>query len=309
LSTAAELNDGGTLKKRVAVTLLLLTLCSTAWTQDFNKIQVRATSVRGNIHLLQANGGNIVVSSGNDGTLIVDDEYAPMTDKVRAAISALTKLPVKFVINTHWHNDHTGGNEAFGLGGALIIAHENSAKRMASDQVMSLYGPQAAYQPVGQPKSSFDKSMRLRWNDDTIDLVHLGPAHTDGDAIVFFRKQNVVCTGDLFVGGAFRPPYFDDLNGGSTEGMINAVIALADLIDENTIIVPGHGDLARRADVIEYRSMLMTVRDRIKREIALGRSEDEAVATKPLAEFARPGKGTDRWVRIAYREYRTIKSP
>jgi glyoxylase-like metal-dependent hydrolase (beta-lactamase superfamily II) len=253
--------------------------------------------------MLQARGSNIAVSIGADGTLIVDGEYAPMADKLKAAMTALTPRPADFLINTHWHNDHTGGNATLGQEGAVIIAHENGRTRVASDQVMSLYGPQKAYDKSGWPKITFDESMRLHYNDDVIDIIHIGPAHTDSDAVVFFRKQNILCTGDLFVGYAFRPPYFDDLNGGSAEGMIKAVASLLALADEKTIVMPGHGDLATRTDLLEYQTKLIAIRNHIKNAIKEGQSEDEVVAAKPMTGFAIAGKGTDRWVRIAYREY------
>lgn len=290
--------------RRISCALFLLASCTLAWAQNFDKITIRTIPVRGNIHLLQAYGGNIAVSVGADGTLIVDDEYEPMSEKLRTAISALTDRPIEFVINTHWHNDHTGGNEALGSLGAVIIAHETARTRMASDQIMSLYGPQKAYKPVGLPKITFSQSMQLHYNDDVIDIIHVGPAHTDSDAVIFFRGQNILCTGDLFVGYAFRPPYFDDLNGGSTEGMIKAVESLVEMTDEKTVVIPGHGDLATRADLLDYQAKLISIRDRIRRAIAEGRSEDEVVASKPTAGFAIAGKGTDRWVRVVYREYK-----
>ena len=290
--------------RRLGCIFFLLASCTVASAQDFEKITVRTIPVRGNIHMLQAEGGNIVVSAGNDGTLIIDDEYEPMSQKVRTAISALSDHPVNFVINTHWHNDHTGGNEALGSSGAIIVAHENSRNRMASDQVMSLYGPQKAYRREGLPKVTFSQSMRLHYNDDEIDIVHVGPAHTDGDAVIFFRTQNILCTGDLFVGYEFRPPYFDDLNGGSAEGMIRAIESLVEMTDERTIVIPGHGDLATRADLLDYRAKFISIRDLIKTAIAQGRSEDQVVASKPTAGFAIPGRGADRWVRVVYREYK-----
>ena len=169
---------------------------------------------------------------------------------------------------------------------------------------MSLFGPQAAYAEVGLPKITFTDSVRLHYNDDTIDVIHLGAAHTDGDAAVFFRRRNVLHTGDLFVGAEFRPPYFDDLNGGSLEGMIKASGALAELVDDRTIVVPGHGEPASRVDLVQYRGMLVNIRDRILQAIAAGKSEDDVVAAQPTAGFARPGRGADRWVRVAYREYK-----
>ena len=265
--------------------------------------ELHSQALRGNLQVLLGEGSNVVVSTGADGTLLVDGEYASLNAKLHAALAALHASPVKVLINTHWHNDHTGGNEAFGRDGALIIAQENSARRLQTDQTMSLYGRQAALQPVGWPKISVQQSLRLRWNDEDIDLMHLGPAHTDGDLIVFFRKQNVLATGDLFVGLNYHPPYFDDLNGGSAEGMIAAAERLLELTDEHTVIVPGHGPPTDRKDLQRYRDEFVAVREQIRAAIARGLSEDAVVALHPTGEFAGPGKGTDRWVRILYREY------
>ena len=294
------------LKWRAISCIVVLPLLGSlpAWAQDFDKVEIHTSPLRDNLYLLQGEGGNIVVSTGSDGTLMVDDEYKELSVKLMAAISKLTDRPVRYVINTHWHNDHTGGNEFFGRAGAVIIAHENSGKRMATDQVMSLYGPQAAYPPAGQPTITFSSSMQLHHNGETIDLIHLAPGHTDGDTIVFFRDHDILMTGDLFVGYSYRPPYFDDLNGGSLEGMIAGVRAILDLIGDKTTVVPGHGDIARRAEVVTYHARLVELRDKIKAAIARGESEDAVVASKPIGDFAFAGKGTDRWVRIGYREYK-----
>jgi cyclase len=284
--------------------ILLLVGSLPNWAQDLARSEIRSSRLQDNLYLLQGYGGNTVVSTGADGILIVDDEYKALTAKLMAAIAKLSDQPARFVVNTHWHDDHTGGNEALGRAGALIIAQDNSRQRMMTDQVMSLYGPQAAYAPAGQPKISFSQSMRLHHNGDTIDLIHLGPAHTDGDAIVFFRERNVLITGDLFVGYVYRPPFFDDRNGGSLNGMITAAQTIVELIDGKTTVIPGHGDPATRADVEEYRARLVAIRERIRQAIARGESEDAVVATKPIGDFAIAGKGTDRWVRVVYREYK-----
>jgi cyclase len=270
--------------------------------QDLAKGAIRTQALRGNVHVLLGYGGNITVSTGPDGTLLVDDEYAALTPKVRAALAELRSSRVKLIVNTHWHDDHTGGNEAFARDGALVIAQENAARRMRSDQIVSLYGPQKAYPPIAWPAITFNMSLKLRWNGDEIDVIHVAPAHTDGDAIVFFHRQNVLATGDLFVGYNFRPPYFDDLNGGSARGMIAAANTLLKLVDAQTIVVPGHGDVTDRAGLQDYRDRLVAIRDRIADSIARGLSEDQVVSLHPTEGFAKPGKGTDRWVRIVYRE-------
>ena len=272
--------------------------------QEIAQSEIRARPIRGNLLVLLGQGSNIVVSIGRDGSLLVDDEYAVLNDKVRAVLKDLQAPRVKRVVNTHWHNDHTGGNESFGTEGAIIIAQENSAQRMHSDQVMSLYGPQAAYPPAAWPTIEVKKSLRLHWNKDDIDLIHVGAAHTDGDLVVYFRKHNVLATGDVFVRDEYLPPYFDDLNGGTATGMIAVVDRLLGLVDDHTIIVPGHGSLTDRKGLQQYRDQFVGVRNRIQDAISRGLSEDAVVALHPAEGFAKAGKGTDRWVRLVYREYR-----
>jgi glyoxylase-like metal-dependent hydrolase (beta-lactamase superfamily II) len=191
-----------------------------------------------------------------------------------------------------------------GKAGAIIIAHEDTGKHMATDSVMSLYGPQAAYAPAGRAKITYSASMQLHHNGETIDLIHPGPSHTGGDTVVFFREHNILMTGDIFVSFDYRPPYFDDLNGGSLEGMIAGAQAILGVINDKTVVIPGHGEVATRADLVAYRERLIELRARIKAAIARGDSEDAAVASKPVGDFARAGKGTDRWVRVVYREYK-----
>jgi glyoxylase-like metal-dependent hydrolase (beta-lactamase superfamily II) len=288
-----------------ASTLAILVMATLpAWGQDFDKEGIHTSPLRDNLYLLTGIGGNVVVFTGTDGTLIVDDEYRELNTKLMVAIEKITDRPVRFVINTHWHSDHTGGNEMLGKAGAIIIAHENTGKQMTRDSVMSLYGPQAAYAPAGHAKITYSASMQLHHNGETIDLVHPGPSHTGGDTVVFFRGRNILMTGDIFVGFDYRPPYFDDLNEGSLKGMIAGTEAILGLIDDKTVVIPGHGDVASRADLVTYHRRLVDLRERIKAAIVRGDSEDAVVASKPVGNFARAGKGTDRWVRVVYREYK-----
>ncbi len=271
--------------------------------QDFDNIQITTIPVTENIYVLQGSGGNIGVSIGDDGTFIVDDQYAPLTDKIVAAIAELTDHPVDFVVNSHFHYDHTDGNENFGRAGALIVAQDNSRRRMATDQVLSGSNrPQPAYSKVGLPKITFLESMRFYYNDNTIDVIYTGPGHTDGDAQVYFRDSNVIHTGDMFV--RYGLPYIDHGNGGSLDGMIEALWSIAGIINDDTIIIPGHGQLSTRADLLEFRMMLVTIRGRIKDQIDQGRSVDQVVASNPARGYAEPGDGTTGWVRAAYEEYR-----
>tara|TARA_B100001245_G_scaffold116934_1_gene85840 strand:+ start:1610 stop:2506 length:897 start_codon:yes stop_codon:yes gene_type:complete len=269
--------------------------------QDFDNIEITATQVTDSIYMLQGSGGNIGVSVGDDGTFIIDDQFAPLTDKISAAIGELTDQPVDFVVNTHFHFDHSDGNENFGRAGAYIVAQDNSRKRMEVDHVVN-GRPQPAYDEVGQPKITFFDTMRFYFNGHTIDLIHTGIGHTDGDAQIYFREANVIHTGDMFV--RYGLPFIDQPNGGSTDGMIDALWNIAGIIDDETIIIPGHGQLSSRADLLDFRNMLMTMRTRIKAAVAEGLTADQMVAGNPAQGLAEPGQRTDVWLRAAHAEYR-----
>jgi glyoxylase-like metal-dependent hydrolase (beta-lactamase superfamily II) len=286
--------------RRVPLAIVcILAVASSVAAQDFDQIQISTTQVRGSIHMLQGSGGNIGVSIGDDGTMIVDDQFAPLTGKITAAIARLTSDPVQFVINSHWHYDHSDGNENFGRAGAIIVAQENSRTRMMSDQIVSLSNRlQESYSEEGLPKITFYRSMRFHYNDNLIDVVHIGPAHTDGDSFVYFRDSNVIHTGDVFV--RYGLPFIDNPNGGSINGMIESTWTIAGLIDDDTVVIPGHGQLSNRNDMLEYRAMLVTIRDRIQDLMDQGRSADQIVAANPTRGYAEPGPGTERWVRAAF---------
>jgi cyclase len=291
------------MRRTTSALFALLVYPALAAAQNFANIQIRTIPVTESIYMLQGSGGNIAVSIGDDGTFIVDDQFAPLTDKIVAAIAELTDNPVDFVVNSHWHYDHSDGNENFGRAGAVIVAHENSRRRMETDQIVSLNGRlQEAYSKEGLPKITFGESVRFHYNDNQIDIVHFGPAHTNGDAVVYFRDANVIHTGDVFV--RYGLPFIDGPNGGSLEGMIDALWGIAGLIGDDTTIIPGHGQLSTRTDLLQYRSMLVAIRQRIADHIAEGLSEDDVVAANPTRGFAQPGAGTERWVRAAYVDLR-----
>jgi cyclase len=285
---------------RRTISALALLLIVPAWgvAQDFDQIQISTTPVRGSIYMLQGSGGNIGVSTGDDGTFIVDDQFAPLSAKIQAAVRGITPSPVDFVVNSHWHYDHSDGNENFGRAGATIVAQDNSRKRMESTQVVSLDGRvQEPYDEVGLPRITFHDSMRFYYNGDLIDVVHYGPGHTDGDAVIYFRDTNVVHTGDVFV--RYGLPFIDGPNGGSIDGVIDVTWAIAGEIDDETIIIPGHGQLSTRDDLLDYRDMLVTIRERIRSQMARGHSADQIVASDPTRGYAEPGEGTERWIRAA----------
>ena len=269
--------------------------------QDFDNIEITTIEVTDGIYMMQGSGGNIGVSIGEDGTIIIDDQFAPLTDKIEAAIAGITNQPVDFVINTHFHYDHTDGNENFGRAGAYIVAQDNSRKRMEADQVLANGRFQEAYDDVGLPKITFFDSMRFYFNGNTVDLVNTGSGHTDGDAQVFFREANVIHTGDMFV--RYGLPFIDRNNGGSLDGMIDATWNIATLIDNRTQIIPGHGQVASRSDLLDYRTMLSTIRNRLKAAKADGLSFDEFIDTEPADGYAPNNANTENWMRMAWDEY------
>lgn len=288
---------------RIHLTLLaFLLLPCLAIAQDFDQIEITTIPVRDGIYVLQGSGGNIGVSIGDDGTLIMDDQFAQLSNKIAAAIAELTDQPVNFVVNTHFHYDHTDGNENFGRAGAYIIAQDNARKRMESTQVLSGSGRvQEAYDAVGLPKITFFDAMRFYFNGNTVELVNTGNGHTDGDAQIYFREANVIHTGDMFV--RYGLPFTDRDNGGTTDGMIDALWNLAGMINDDTIIIPGHGQLSNRDDLLDYRNMLVVIRGRLVRAKVQGLSAEEMLATEPADGYAPVNDNTNGWLLQAYGEY------
>jgi glyoxylase-like metal-dependent hydrolase (beta-lactamase superfamily II) len=290
-------------RKPIRLTLLALVLLPlVAVAQDFNEIEITTTPVRDGIYMLQGSGGNIGVSIGDDGVIIVDDQFGPLTMKIQAAIAELSDKPVTFVMNSHFHYDHTDGNTNFGRAGAYIVAQDNARKRMESTQVLSGSGRvQEAYEAVGLPKITFEEQMRFYLNGNAVDIINTGNGHTDGDAQVFFRESNVIHTGDMFV--RYGLPFIDRDNGGTADGMIDALMNIAGLINESTIIIPGHGQLATRDDLLEFRNMLVVIRSNLVRAKVQGLSVDEMLASEPADGFAPANENTEGWLRQAYAEY------
>jgi len=273
------------------------------------KVTLKTTPVTGNISLIEgANGfagGNVAVSTGDDGLFVIDDELQPMTPKLTAALTALApKAKVRFVVNTHWHGDHTGGNAGLAATGAVIVAHENVRKRLSVEQVMKFMGQTHTVPPAppqALPVVTFADDVTLYLNGDEVHVQHVDPAHTDGDAIVHFKKANVVNTGDTFIAGY---PLVDVGSGGRFEGFIAAADRTLSLCDDATKIIPGHGPMMTKADLKAWRDMLVTVRDRINKLIAQKKTLEQIKAAKPTAEFdARWGQGMvngDLLVEMAY---------
>ena len=271
--------------------------------QDFSKVQIKTIPVAEGVYMLAGRGGNIGLSVGQDGAFLIDDQYAPLTDKILEAISTVTDKPVRFLVNTHWHGDHTGGNENIGKGGTVIVAHDNVRKRLAKGQFMKLFNvdiPPAP--PKALPVITFADSVTFHWNDETLEVWHPQPAHTDGDAVIYFKNANVVHAGDLFFNGFY--PFIDAGSGGSLEGVIAGADELLGRIDDNTKIIAGHGPLGNKTDLKAYRDMLATVHGRMAKLIKEGKNIDEIVAAKPTADYdAKWGGGflkPSQWVQIVY---------
>lgn len=262
------------------VILGFLALPTVGRAQDWDKIQVKTLPVSRSVHMLAGGGGNIGISVGDDGALLVDSEFAELHDKIVSAIAALDGGPVRFVLNTNWHYDHVRGNELFRKGGAVIVGHANCRARMAREQVHQILdrtiGP---YAPAAWPEVTFADSLMLHLNGEDIEAVHIPNAHSDADALYVFRSANVIHTGDLFFSSGY--PYIDIGNGGSVDGMIAAADRILAMTDAGTKLIPGHGPLADRQRLHAYRSMLITVRDRVAALITQGRSLEQVVAARP----------------------------
>lgn len=288
--------------KTVLALLTILIMPAPLSAQDFDEVEILTHHVKDNIYYLEGSGGNIGVIIGDDGVLIIDNQFAPLTNKIEAAITDLTKLPVTFVVNSHFHYDHTDGNENFGKAGAFIVAQDNARRRMESAQVLASGYSQRRYEKVGLPKITFFDAMRFYFNDEPIHITYNGPGHTDGDAQVYFLQSNVIHTGDMFV--RYVLPFIDQNNGGSLDGMIEATDRLASQINDETIIIPGHGQLSTRDDLLSYREMLVTIRGNLLRAKVQGLSPSEMLEIEPADGFAPAGEGTDQWLLRAYDEYR-----
>lgn len=246
---------------------------STLAQDDMADVEIRSEHAGGNVHALFGRGGNIGVLATAEGHVLVDDQFAPLTDKIVAAVRAIEDAPIRFLINTHYHGDHTGGNENLGAAGATILAHDNVRKRLAAN-------PERGEGAL--PVLTFSEALSLHLGEEAR-AHHVHNAHTDGDSIIHFTESNVIHTGDLFFNG--RYPYIDVDAGGNLLGLIEAAETILELADAETVIIPGHGPLAREADVKAYLAMLETARDHVGALMEEGKSLDEIIAARPMEEY------------------------
>jgi glyoxylase-like metal-dependent hydrolase (beta-lactamase superfamily II) len=268
---------------------------------DFSKVQMKATKVAGNVYMLEGSGGNIGVSVGDDGLLIVDDQFAPLADKIRAALKGIADKKLRFILNTHWHGDHTGGNVVFGPE-ATIIAHDNVRKRLATEQKLTVFNQTIPASPKeALPVITFDQTLTVHFNGEEIRAIHYPHGHTDGDSVIFFTASNVVHLGDDFFAGRF--PFVDLESGGSVEGLVKNIGELLTKIPEGAKLIPGHGPISTVDDLKSYYRMLQQTTDIVRKKIAAGKTLDQ-IKSEGLPEEWKPwGEGfikTDRWIETIY---------
>ncbi len=270
----------------LALTLAAATLAIAAHAQNQPQDgELTVTPVRGSVHMLSMGAaGNVGVSAGPDGAFIIDDQFAPMAPRIAVAVAKLSKEPVRYILNTHWHGDHTGGNEHFGREGYVIVAHDNVRTRMSREHFNRFFNRTTPASPTeALPVITFSNNMTFYFNGDTIRVVHVPRAHTDGDAVFYFEQADVLHAGDVFV--RYGYPFIDLSSGGSIAGMIAGLDRMLAIIGANTIVIPGHGQLAGRDDVRGFRDMLAAARDRVVQRMKAGRTADQIIAEQPLAEL------------------------
>ena len=290
--------------RRNALVLALSAICLLSTRaeaqQDFSKVEMKATRVAGGIYMLEGAGGNIGVSVGADGILIVDDQFAPLADKIRAALKSLGEGKLKFILNTHYHSDHTGGNAQFGPE-APIIAQTNVRKRLATEQ--TVLGEKVPPSPKeALPVITFDQSVSIHFNGEEIRAVHFPHGHTDGDSVIFFTGANVVHMGDDFFAGRF--PFVDIDNGGDIEQLTRNVSDIIATLPADVKIIPGHGPLSTLDDLKLFRRMLAETTAVVRKEMQAGRTLDQIKAGGLPAEWKTWGTGfikTDVWIELIHK--------
>lgn len=290
---------------RVFIFLVLIALSPlTAFGQSMDEVKIVSHPVADDVYMLTGQGGNIGLVVTSDGAFLIDDQFAPLTDRILAAISEVTDQPVKFVLNTHWHFDHTGGNENLAEAGVMVVAHDNVRERLAAGQFMEFFGRDVPPAPDGAlPVVTFNDSITFHMGGHTIHAFHVVRAHTDGDAIIHLPEADVIHAGDVVFNGLY--PFIDTGSGGSLDGVIDAVKRMHDLAGDRTRIIPGHGPLMDRDQLAAYGNLLQTVRDRLVQRIEQGQSLAEIQAARITREWDETWGGgflpPDRWVEMLYR--------
>ena len=283
----------------VAFVAIFLTAAAAPPPVDPATVTIETTKLSPGVAVIFGQGGNIGVSYGPDGTVLIDDQLAPLTPKITAAAAALDQRPIRFVINTHWHFDHSGGNENLGKAGAVILAHDNVRTRMSTDQVIQAFDYAFPPSPIeALPLITFAEGVVFHLNGDTLKVVHIAAAHTDGDAMVKWEKANVLHTGDVF--NRSGAPFIDRSSGGTMTGMIDAMNVAIALTDGSTKVIPGHGPVGTRADMVAYRDALKAILARVATERKAGKTLEQVSALELQWPAATGNVSTDRLVQATY---------
>jgi cyclase len=271
------------MKNLFALSLLFVTILASAQ-QNFDTVRIRPQKVAEHIYLLKGSGGNIGVLTGPEGVVMIDDQFAPLSERITAAIKTLDSGPVRFLINSHIHGDHSGGNDNFAKAGATIVAHDRVRERMMKESVNPrLNRTFPPREKIAWPVVTFDNKINFHLNDEDIELLHFDPGHTDGDVIIHFKKANVYHTGDAFVRTGY--PYIDGSNGGTLDGYISTLAKLLTILDGNSKVIPGHGNLGTRADVKAVHDMLIDIRDQVAAALKSGKKVEDVTNMNITAKY------------------------
>ena len=269
--------------------------------EDYSKVEIKSTKINGNVYMLEGAGGNIGVSVGPDGILIVDDQFAPLAEKIKAALKTLGDGKLKFILNTHWHGDHTGGNAPLGRE-ASIIAHDNVRKRLSTEQRIKFFKMTVPPSPSeALPVITFDNSLSVHFNGEEIKAIHFPHGHTDGDSVIFFTKSNVVHLGDDFFAGRF--PFVDLDSGGSVQGLAKNIGEIIPKIPAGAKLIPGHGPISTLDDLKAFHRMLIETTDVVRKKVARKKTLAQIKTEGLPAEWKSWGEGfvkTDQWIEIIY---------
>ena len=290
-------------KSIIALSVLTAWILSYAMIVQADSEKLVAVQVSEQIYMIAGKGGNVGIFIGEDGTFLIDDNFAPLTEKIVEAIKSVGGDHPRFLINTHYHGDHTGGNENLGRGGTLIFSHDNVRERLKNGSFIKAFDMKlAATTPEGLPVVTFSDGISFHLNNDTIRAIHVAHAHTDGDSFIHFETANVVHAGDILFNGFY--PFIDVNHGGSLIGTIKGVDEILSLTDDNTKIIPGHGPLGDKEQLLSYRKMLWTAYERLTKLKAEGKTAQEAAASKPLDDLEEIwGDGMfkgDQWIELIY---------
>jgi glyoxylase-like metal-dependent hydrolase (beta-lactamase superfamily II) len=277
---------------------------------DFSQVQIKTTRIAGNFYTLEGQGGTIGVLAGPDGVLMVDAQFAPLSDKIVAAIKQISDGRIRFLINTHVHGDHTGGNENIGKLGATILARENLRARLMKPAPLANGQPGVPAPAVALPMVTYDAPLTIHMNGEDVQLVPVPVAHTDGDTMVYFPNANVIMTGDFYRSTGY--PNIDRANGGTMNGMLAGFDAIVRLGKPDTKVIPGHGAIVEKAAVTAHKQMMMAVRDKVAALVRQNKTQEEVVAAKPAADFDATVTGAtaataDRFVGQLYQELKNAR--